>query len=234
LKGDAIMRVADVYDKNLVFENEHNFMDLDEGRFLLDTGSPFSCSIKGAITLAGIRKTYSRTILGMDISHIRRLTGPECMGLIGMDFLAAQDTFWNGLKRAIVFGQLSDMASSDGIEADFRLGLRFRAIVAGRSTPVIFDTGAKYGYLLNVNQANGCKSAGRIDDYNPILDEMNSESWIVPVEIAGVHLEERMGLLPEAAARMMRIMGVGAVLGCSWIPDRLVWLKPSVRRCVIE
>jgi hypothetical protein len=101
------------------------------------------------------------------------------------------------------------------------------ATIAGRSASAIFDTGAQYGFLLDQDRTQGSVPDGTIEDFNPIVGEIQSAAWRVPVTIGSVRFTERCGLLSGIAKATLQLAGIDAILGCSWLRDRTIGYRPS-------
>jgi len=43
----------------------------------------------------------------------------------------------------------------------------------------------------------------------------------------GVQFQERVGVLTGMFAGMLGMVGVDAIVGCSWMPSRRVWFMPE-------
>ena len=75
---------------------------------------------------------------------------------------------------------------------------------------------------------------GDLADYNPILGDIVSRAWQLPVDLHGVQFVERVGLLPPAGAAALGAAGVDAIIGCSWLPSRRVWFMPQELQLAVE
>ena len=170
------------HEHTLVFRNNHLFVRLEEGLFLLDTGCPLSHGPAENATIFGRTANIPSEFMGLPFEHVTRLAGPECVGMIGMDLLCDRHSYWDGPNCRLVGGDVPLPVSTNAAVAEFGMGIIFNASASGNPLRVLLDTGAQYGYLTSADLANGAEPAGIIHDFNPLLGEMESESWWVEVE----------------------------------------------------
>lgn len=211
----------------LVFAANHMFVDLAEGRFLVDTGSPLSFARSGRVTFAGEARSIPKSMLGLDLDAICSGLGLECDGLLGTDLLGACDTCWDGPGRRFLVH--AGEPRSDAVRVPYQdmLGTPVvEARIGGRTAACVFDTGAQYGYVLDRTLAAGGAADGTIDDFNPVIGRICSEAWRIPVELRGIRFDERFGLLDTLSAGLLGALGAEAIIGCSWLPSKRVWFMP--------
>jgi hypothetical protein len=94
--------------------------------------------------------------------------------------------------------------------------------------------GAHVGYVMREALVGTATPDGDILDFNPILGDIRSKAWLLPVNLHGVPLVERVGLLPGPSAACLGASGVDAILGCSWLPSRRVWFLPQELVLAVE
>lgn len=214
----------------------HVFAEIPEGRVLVDTGSPLSFASGGAMTFGGQTHRVPGRIGSFDAAAIGRLVTGPCVGLIGMDLLGGGDIVFdlpNGVLRVEPDGWT---APANASFARLRTVLGTPVVAAavnGAHVSAVFDTGAQFGYLCGASLADGLAQDGDIDDYNPVLGEMHSAAWRVPVSLADVAFEHRCGLLDGLGSAMLRMIGVSAVVGCSLLTNHMVALLGSRGRLAI-
>ena len=109
-----------------------------------------------------------------------------------------------------------------------------QARIGAHSARCLFDTGAQFGYVLEEQLVEGGTPDGRIIDFNPIIGAIDSAAWRAEVGLGGVRFTERFGLLSGAAAAMLQMVGVDALIGCSWLHARTIWYQPGLRRISIS
>ena len=217
----------------LIAAEEHLFVELNEGRFLVDTGSPLSFADGSVATFAGEEHRLPRSLMGVDISTVRKLVQGPCCGLLGLDVLGKTNLMFD-----LRGGELHTGASAwDSIAPNDRIACDVRAVagipvvrvsIGTRSVAAVWDTGAKFGYVADETICAGAPSMADIDDFNPIFGQMHSASWLVNVDLAPTRaasptntsvIRERVGILPPMGAQMLAMHGIEAIIGCSWMND---------------
>jgi hypothetical protein len=202
-----------------LFEREsHLFVELPEGPFLVDTGSPMSFGTTGTITFAGETSPLRERAMNISMSTIQKLVTGPCSGLLGMDVLG-KHTFCLALRAGeLRVGQLGDMKRGIRLASKIVLGVPLIGIFTrGKSIQAILDTGAQYGYVLNRDLVDGLDTIGTIKDYNPLLGDISSDAWRLPYQLIsddgqliGPEIEETVGFLE---AGLLGMIGAEANIG---------------------
>lgn len=206
-----------------LFEREnHLFVELPEGPFLIDTGSPMSFGTTGTITFAGetspLRERAGMLGMNISMSTIQKLVTDPCSGLLGMDVLG-KHTFCLALRDGeLRTGQLVDMKRGTTLASKMVLGVPLIGIFTrGKSIKAILDTGAQYGYVMNRDLVDGLDTIGNITDYNPLLGDISSDAWRLPYQLIsddgqliGPEMEETVGFLE---AGLLGMLGAEAIIG---------------------
>jgi hypothetical protein len=225
----------------------HMFIDLPEGRFLVDTGSPASFGDAGTATYGGRAHELPRSMGGVDLAALdglglRARIGARLRGLIGMDVIGTEPVLWDGERgRAIVRPPAPD-AALPRVRFERAFGAAVpvvRGVIGGREGRLVFDTGAQFGYLASADDLAHGDDAGNFTDYHPMLGEIASASTRMQVGlVADAHeaprVRERFGFHAPLAERILRPLALDGILGCSWMPARRVWLRPAESALVVE
>ena len=206
----------------LINQREHPFVDLPEGPFLVDTGSPMSFGTTGSLTFAGERHHLKERpgMLGMSISMstIRKLVSGPCSGLLGMDFLRKHPLRFSLRAGAILAGDAALSERGTDIASATVMGVPMIGIHSrGRDLRAIFDTGAQYGYVMQHDLVDGLAVTGHTSDYNPMLGDISSDSWSLPYQVLddngtniGSIVHETVGFLD---AGLLGLIGADAIIG---------------------
>jgi len=210
------------FEYHLYERENHLFVDLPEGPFLVDTGSPLSFGTTGTITFAGETSSLRERagMLGMNISMstIRKLVSGPCSGLMGMDFLSKYPLRFSLRTGALLVGDAAFSERGTVLASATVMGVPMIGIHSrGSDLRAIFDTGAQYGYVMQRSLVDGLAVMGHISDYNPLLGDISSDSWSLPYQLLddnganiGSTVHETVGFLD---AGLLGLIGADAIIG---------------------
>ena len=191
----------------------HVLANLDEGRFVVDTGSPTSFARGGKISFAGKTADVSTSAMGMlDADELSGYVGVKLDGMIGMDILGDYRLSFVG-NRLLV----DDVnAPEDGFVAlptDSFLGIPVVTIgVNGRDVKAFVDTGAKTSYL-NPDLLAGLPVEETVHDFYPGVGEFDVDVSLASCVLNGLPLKARFGRLPDLLQMTLMMGGVDGILG---------------------
>ena len=219
----------------------HLLIDLPEGRFVVDTGSPASFGDSGTATYGGRPQPLPRSAGGIGLPELAGLglearIGARLRGLLGMDILGDEPVMWDGARGRAIVRPAAPAASLARVrvERDPTMGIPvITALVADRTMRLVFDTGAQFGYLTEPAALAAGVDAGAFDDFHPALGAIKSASAKIPVGLATQRVRERFGHHGPLSQGVLRPLGVDGILGCSWMRDRPVWWLPGESALVI-
>ena len=210
------------FEYHLYERENHLFVDLPEGPFLVDTGSPMSFGTSSSITFVGqtcaLRERAGMLGMSISMSTIRKLVSGPCSGLLGMDFLRKHPLRFSLRTGAILAGDAALSERGTDIASTTVMGVPMIGIHSrGRDLRAIFDTGAQYGYVMQHDLVDGLAVTGHISDYNPMLGDISSDSWSLPYQILddngtniGSIVHETVGFLD---AGLLGLIGADAIIG---------------------
>jgi hypothetical protein len=160
----------------LIFEANHVFVQLRQGKFLIDTGSPltFGKTPLGDLTYGTLHAKIPEHLMGglVSLESLENLPGVSCDGLLGTDFLVRGGfTLFDGPNRTVEVGdflEIDDNASYHPYQLIGGVPVLSDFVISGQpNRKCIFDTGAQYGYIMNESLLEGAPEDGEINDYNP-------------------------------------------------------------------
>lgn len=222
--------------------NKHLFIDLPEGRTLIDTGAPLSASITGRLSFNGQNLGVKKGgYMGFNFDQLSANIGVQVDALLGMDHLALTTLLFDVHLRTLTVGDEMPAGFTTqpyGVVPMSDLPV-FPARIHGHKTQVLFDTGAQFGYLTNPKFIQSSTTQPGFEDFSPLFGDLNvAVSYQLPLTIAGHSLFERFGLAPDhhcggvsplPMGPSLRMMGIEAIVGPSWMPRLKVWLNPLNR-----
>lgn len=164
--------------------NNHYIVDIDGGKYLIDTGSPFSFWVsrpKREITIDGNNYLLNSRPSNFNIEETTKLVGVQTDGFIGMDIISVTGLtiFKNGtIEFAIkeIGGIETPMTTRWPLMTNVGCNL-----MTGR---FVIDTGAKYGYGVN-GLFYQQRPFSRIKDCNPSLGHLEGDIYHLNVVIGG-------------------------------------------------
>ncbi len=219
--------------------NRHLFIDLPEGRALVDTGAPFSSSTTGRLTWQNQNHGVNRGgYFGFTFDQLSAEIGVQVDALLGMDLLAQTTLLFDVTHRTLTAG---DEMPAGFVACPYELAPMsdiplFTVTLNGQPARVLWDTGAQYGYVTDGRFFAGAEPLPGFRDFSPLFGDIDlPRSAIVPFTLADHDLLERCGEAPEALGGgvspvpmrpFLRALDIDAIVGPSWMPRVKVWLNP--------
>ena len=193
--------------------NNHIIVEIDGGKYLIDTGCPSSFTMGSArsfVTIDGRKYPFAARDPRVDLRATFSCIGAEVDGFVGLDVV--MDTSLTIYKNGFVDFKANPV---DGVEVPMGTYPFFsvEAECNGVKGRFIIDTGAKYAYgVKEIFQR--LRPFDHVDDYNPGLGSFSSGLYHVPVKIGGFTKDILMGDSPRPAG-MIRQFGIaiGSVIG---------------------
>jgi hypothetical protein len=219
--------------------NRHLFVDLPEGRTLIDTGAPFSSSTSGRLTWQNQNHGVNQGgYMGFTFDQLSAEIGAQVDALLGMDLLAQTTLLFDVAHRTLTAGdempagfqaQAYELAPMSDIPL-------FHLTLNGQPARVLWDTGAQYGYVTDQKFVAGAKALPGFRDFSPMFGVLNiPAAYVLPFTLAGHELLETVGeapmirgggISPVAMRPFFRALDIDAIIGPSWMPRVKVWLNP--------
>jgi hypothetical protein len=220
--------------------NRHLFIDLPEGRTLIDTGAPFSSSTSGRLTWQNQNHGVNKGgYMGFTFDKLSAEIGAQVDALLGMDLLAQTTLLFDVAHRTLTAG--------DEIPAGFKTQAYALAPMSdipllhvtlnGQPARVLWDTGAQFGYVTDRKFVTGLKPQPGFKDFSPMFGDLDiPQSFTLPFSLAGHDLLEHVGeapgtlgggVSPVPMSPFLRALDIDAIIGPSWMPRVKVWLNPQ-------
>ena len=220
--------------------NRHLFIDLPEGRALIDTGAPFSSSTSGRLTWQNQNHGVNKGgYMGFTFDKLSAEIGVQVDALLGMDLLAQTTLLFDVAHRTLTAGdempagfvaQAYELAPMSDIPL-------FAVTLNGHPARVLWDTGAQYGYVTDKKFVQGAKALTGFKDFSPMFGDLDiPAAYVLPFTLAGHGLLETVGEAPSVLGGgvspvpmgpFLRALDIDAIIGPSWMPRVKVWLNPQ-------
>ena len=219
--------------------NRHLFIDLPEGRALIDTGAPFSSSTSGRLTWQNQNHGVNKGgYMGFTFDKLSAEIGAQVDALLGMDLLAQTTLLFDVAHRTLTAGD--EMPSGFKAQpyelapmSDIPL---FHVELNGHPARVLWDTGAQFGYVTGKKFVAGKKAEPGFKDFSPMFGDLNiPNSYKLSFSLAGHELIETVGeapsilgggVSPVPMGPFLRALDIDSIIGPSWMPRVKVWLNP--------
>jgi hypothetical protein len=228
----------------LHFKNKHLLIELPNGPWLVDTGSPFTFGeftdeVKAAfVAMTGGAWSPTKavkSVANLDAAAVSGFIDYKVQGLIGSDILNLIDVridITNG-----VFESSSEKMSLPGSGIDMKQahGLPVLDVVLsdGRTCPMIFDTGAQISYL-ETELPKGAVAKGNFDDFSPFVGKFSTHTHELDVKLGNLPLSLRFGRLPRNLAAQLPLTGCNGIIGSDILIDRVAYYSPRQKKLVLE
>ena len=219
--------------------NRHLFVDLPEGRALVDTGAPYSASTTGRLTWQNQNHgAYRGGDLGFTFDQLSAEIGVQVDALLGMDLLAQTTLLFDVAHRTLTAG---DEMPAGFIAQPYELAPTsdiplFRVTLNNQPARVLWDTGAQFGYVTARRFTDGAPPRPGFTDFSPMFGDLEiPTAYTLPFTLAGHDLLETVGPAPEVRGGgvspvpmgpFLRALDIDAIIGPSWMPRVKVWLNP--------
>jgi hypothetical protein len=222
--------------------HRHLFVELPEGRALIDTGAPFSASRTGRLTWREESHGVHRGgYMGFNFDWLSAKIGVQVDALLGMDLLAQTTLFFDVHHgRLTVGGEIPPGFTPRQYEVLPTSDLPVLPIlIGGLPARAAWDTGAQLGYVTNWKYLRHGEPAEGFVDFSPMFGDIEvPSSHVARIVIDGHHLTERFGLAPDIRSggmspvpmkAFLEALDLEAIIGPSWMPRVKVWLNPLDR-----
>ncbi|MDA0894537.1 MAG: hypothetical protein O3A68_06410 [Proteobacteria bacterium] len=194
--------------------------DFNEGRLIIDTGSPVSLGPDTTIQLLGCAVQLNSTIGNYAWAQIQESLPFDAVGLIGVDAFSESSLGFDLTNDTLALLEMP----VEGNHEPFVMGSPvIRCQIAEENLLAVLDTGAGLSYLRDVRLATFGKSLGRTRDFHPMLGEFEVETVECSVMVGDQSMTEVFGLATKDLQRLMQMAKIDAILGTSWFS-----------KCVIE
>ena len=194
--------------------------DFNEGRLIIDTGSPVSLGPDIAVQLLGCAVQLNSTIGNYAWAQIQESLPFDAAGLIGIDAFSESSLGFDLTNNTLALLEMP----VEGNHEPFIMGSPVvRCQIGEENLLAVLDTGAGISYLRNAQLAAFGKPLGRTRDFHPMLGEFEVDTVDCSVMVGNQSVTEAFGLATEDLQRLMQMAKIDAILGTSWF-----------QKCVIE
>ena len=193
--------------------------DFNEGRLIIDTGSPVSLGPDIAVRVLGSVVQLNSSFGAYAWAEIQNSLPFDAVGLIGVDAFSDATLGFDVANQTVARIE----PPIEGVEASFVMGSPVIDCQIGEDKlRCVLDTGAGLSYLKQHEVARLGQSLGRQHDFHPMLGSFDVETVACPIVVGGQSLTETFGLPTEQLRRLMDAANIDAILGTSFFEKSLV------------
>lgn len=218
----------------LHWQNNHLFLELAGGLWLIDTGAPTSFGTTHTMQLESETFHLPPHYLGFFPAKLSELIGVSCVGLLGMDVLGRFDHIFHVPTGTLTVAAEPLTLAGTEIPLDEQLGIPIVTIhVAGEPFRVFWDTGAQISYLP-ATLLQRFPPAGPFADFYPGVGRFETSTHTVPINLGSLAFTVRCGSLPGVLdALLLSMTPAAGILGNAIIADRPAGFFPRRRLLVL-
>ena len=215
----------------LHFETGHLFVEIDGGKWLIDTGAPNTFGAQ-AFVINGQRVDPSTSHMGLNAETLSRYVQVPCIGLIGVDVLNRFDHLFDVGGQTLTVSDEQLALNGTAVDLDAFMGIPIvTALIGGCDHRMFFDTGAQLSYLQD-DALTGFPAAGSFEDFYPGIGPFRLETYLVGMTVGGIPLSLRTGALPAALGTALMMARTTGIISNAVMADRVVGYFPRRRRMV--
>jgi hypothetical protein len=216
------------------FVDGHIIAVVDQRRFLIDTGAPFSVADASPIEFAGGSYRAQKTYMGVSPESLSRNVGTSIDTLVGADILNQYDIFIDPTTQTLDVSENELPLTGQALELDDVMGIPIIEVMVGEDkVRMFFDTGAKLSYL-DPQRINGFESIGTETDFYPGIGDFSTNVFDVPIMLAGETLFLRVGNLPALLQMSLMMADTGGILGTAILRTHKVIFAPRRKTLTLQ
>ncbi len=193
--------------------------DFNEGRLIIDTGSPVSLGPDIAVRVLGSVVQLNSSFGAYAWAEIQNSLPFDAVGLIGVDAFSDATLGFDVANQTVARIE----SPIEGVETPFVMGSPVIDCQIGEDKlRCVLDTGAGLSYLKQHEVARLGQSLGQQHDFHPMLGSFEVKTVACPIVVGGQSLTETFGLATEQLGQLMDAASIDAILGTSFFEKSLV------------
>jgi hypothetical protein len=212
ISGKAHRARFDAQEFNVRLHRGVPVIDCDGAHVAIVTGTPGSF---GSVPLRLVGKEYRlppALVRGVTAESIGRSLGTTIDAVIGGDIVRQFECLIDLGRGRVVFSRGSLGCDGVSLRTPLRLNVPTAEITFGaRQGVALLDTGARLSYMDPA--AVSGRRVGREKDFLPLVGEFETDVYEVEIELAGLRLRGRFGVLPQRLQQSMAALGAQWVIG---------------------
>ena len=193
--------------------------DFNEGRLIIDTGSPVSLGPDIAIQILGSAVKLNSSFGNYAWAQIQESLPFDAVGLVGVD--AFTDAILRFDLSNNTVARLS--APLTGQVVSFVMGSpTIQCRIGGDSLLCLLDTGAGLSYVHNHTLTNPGNVCGSREDFHPLLGRFHVDTSEYEIVVGDHTVTDIFGLATPDLSQLLSIAKIDAILGTSFFKKAIV------------
>ena len=193
--------------------------DFNEGRLIIDTGSPVSLGPDIAIQILGSAVKLNSSFGNYAWAQIQESLPFDAVGLVGVD--AFSDAILRFDLSNHILGRLN--APFTGQAVPFVMGSPIiQCQIGGDSLLCLLDTGAGLSYVHNHALTNPGNASESREDFHPLLGRFNVETLKYEIVVGDHTVTDVFGLATPDLSQLLSIAKIDAILGTSFFEKAII------------
>ena len=193
--------------------------DFNEGRLIIDTGSPVSLGPDIAVHILGSVVQLNANFGSYAWADIKASLRFEAVGLIGVDAFSDAALGFDIANNTVVRLE----SPIHGEPAGFVMGSPVIHCQIGEDKlRCVLDTGAGLSYLKRREVAGLGQTLGKQHDFHPMLGSFEVETVACAIVVGDQSVTEIFGLATDELSQLMETANIDAILGTSFFQQSLI------------
>ena len=205
-----------------ILYNKHLLIETNRGLILIDTGSPVSFHVESSIEINGREHKVSTSYMGITVQYISQKIGCQISGLLGMDIMNLYEIHIDVRQVPHAIGNVCffEPNTSVPVRGKSIMGIpTVEALINGRKTVLLFDTGAPISYI-DRTYTKCAPISDTVIDFSPLIgcDEFEVDCYMLTTHFDNVfgrdgQSEIAYGNTPPQMATMLKALQVDGIIG---------------------
>jgi hypothetical protein len=193
--------------------------DFNEGRLVIDTGSPVSLGPDITVQILGNAVQLSPNFGSYTWASIQQVLPFDAVGLIGVDAFSDSTLGFDVGNQTLAQIDAEITGNSD----PFVMGSPAIVCQIGEEKlRCLLDTGAGLSYLRDSQVSVSGKPLGKREDFHPILGHFDVEAVACSVMVGEHLITEVFGIATESLAPLMDSARIDGILGTSFFEKGVI------------
>ena len=193
--------------------------DFNEGRLIIDTGSPVSLGPDITVHVLGSAIKLNSSFGAYVWSDVQKSLPFDAVGLIGVDAFSDATLGFDVANGTVVRLE----SSIEGAQSSFVMGSPVISCQIGEDKlRCVLDTGAGLSYLKHHEVASFGQVLGKQEDFHPILGQFEIETVACSLILGEQVITEVFGLATENLRTLMETAQIDGILGTSFFGQGVI------------